>query len=119
MKILLDTHALIWFVDESPELAENARNVISDRNSERLVSIASLWEMAIKLSIGKLELELPFDEFISQHLPPDKVSLMAISIPHLLELISLPFHHRDPFDRLIIAQALSGKDSGHQRRPGI
>lgn len=107
MRVLLDTHALLWFVADRPELSATARDIISNHDHEKIVSLASLWEIAIKLSLDKLTLTLPLDEFIRVHLTPPKVQLLQITIPHLLTVRSLPHHHRDPFDRLLIAQALT------------
>jgi len=107
MRVLLDTHALLWVVAESSSLSATARAIIGDRGNRKLVSMASLWEIAIKCSLGKLELALPLDELIATHLTPRQVQLLQIGIPHLLTLTSLPHYHRDPFDRLLIAQAIS------------
>jgi PIN domain nuclease of toxin-antitoxin system len=107
MRLLLDTHALLWFVMEDPRLTETARIGMSERQNQKLVSLASLWEIAIKYSLGKLDLTMPLSEFIPTHLTPEKVQLLQITVPHLLTVASLPHHHRDPFDRLLIAQALT------------
>ena len=107
MKVLLDTHTLIWFVENSPKLSTTASDLIADEGTERIVSIVGLWEIAIKHSLGRLALSLPLDEFIATHLPADKVSLLPISVPHILTFAQLPWHHRDPFDRLLVAQAIT------------
>lgn len=106
MRYLLDTHALIWFLGGRPELSEHARQLIEDSNNELLVSIASLWEMAIKSSIGKLTLERPFDKLFPAQLDQNSIDVLPITLDHLNAVCDLPFHHRDPFDRLIVAQAL-------------
>jgi len=107
MRLLLDTNALLWFVMESPHLTETGRTVIADPGNRKVVSLASLWEIAIKYSLGKLDLKMPLNQFIPTHLPPGKVQLLQIEVAHLLTVTSLPHYHRDPFDRLLIAQALT------------
>jgi PIN domain nuclease of toxin-antitoxin system len=105
MKLLLDTHILIWYLEGHPNLPEAQRLMIEDRRNLVTVSTASLWEMTIKISIGKLEL---MDDFgtIETTLTQQGIHILPIQTSHLQHLLSLPFHHRDPFDRLIIAQAL-------------
>ncbi len=107
MKVLLDTHTLIWFVENSPHLPSITTDMIADEGTERIVSIVSLWEIAIKHSLGRLALSLPLDEFIATHLPADKVTLLPITVSHLLTFAQMPWHHRDPFDRLLVAQAIT------------
>ncbi len=106
MKILLDTHAFLWFIEDSPKLSTEARSVIEDGFNEPLLSVASLWEMAIKLSIGKLDLKKPFETFVPDQLELNGFDQLAISFDHIAAVATLPFHHRDPFDRLLVAQAL-------------
>ncbi len=107
MKVLLDTHALLWFVENSSNLSKYSCDLISDESTQRFVSIVSLWEITIKHSLGRLPLALPLEEFIATHVPEDKVTLLPISVPHLLTFANLPWHHRDPFDRILVAQAIS------------
>lgn len=107
MKLLLDTHALLWFVSNHPDLSPTAAQLISDPANQKIVSIVSLWEITIKVSLGRLNLALPLADFINVHLTPSKVQLLQIEVPHLLTLESLSHHHRDPFDRLLAAQALT------------
>ena len=109
MKVLLDTHAFLWFIMGSANLSVNARALIEDPANERLLSVASLWEIAIKTSFGKLTLSAPFDELIPAQLKLNGIDLLNIKVDHLSTLTTLPFHHRDPFDRLIIAQAIVEK----------
>ncbi len=106
MKLLLDTHAFLWFIMGSSNLSGNARTLIEDPANERLLSVASLWEVAIKVSLGKLTLSAPFEHLIPAQLTLNGIELLNIKVDHLSRLTSLPFHHRDPFDRLIAAQAL-------------
>jgi PIN domain nuclease of toxin-antitoxin system len=107
MRLLLDTHALLWFVSADPKLSLPAQQAIADPGNQKFVSIVSLWEIAIKHSLGRLDLQMPLADFINQHLTPGKITLLSMSIPHLLKVDLLPHLHRDPFDRLLIAQALT------------
>jgi len=106
MKLLLDTHTFLWFIIGNPNLSVNARALIEGQANEKYFSIASLWEVAIKVSIGKLVLSAPFDTLIPQQLSVNGFELLNLEVPHAAALIKLPFHHRDPFDRLLIAQAM-------------
>lgn len=106
MKLLLDTHAFLWFIMGSANLSVNARALIEDPANERLLSAASLWEIAIKASIGKLTLSAPFADLIPEQLTLTGIDVVHIKVDQLSLLTTLPFHHRDPFDRLIIAQSL-------------
>lgn len=106
MRLLLDTHTFIWFVTDSPRLSSTAKILIEDEYNEKLLSIASVWEMAIKHSIGKLSFELPFMTFIERQMQQNSMSLLNIQLSHLVAVANLPLHHRDPFDRLIIAQGM-------------
>lgn len=106
-RVLLDTHAFLWAASEAPELGPVARTRLSDPTCVPLLSIASIWEMAIKVSLGKLRLRLPLDELIRGGVREAGVSLLPIRLEHALGVTALPFHHRDPFDRLLAAQALS------------
>lgn len=105
MKYLLDTHSLIWFIGGDAQLSSRARQLMEDKENELLVSIASLWEMAIKVSLGKLTLQRPFEELFPSQLNRNSIEILGVAIEHLQTVCTLPFHHRDPFDRLIIAQA--------------
>ncbi|ACC82575.1 type II toxin-antitoxin system VapC family toxin [Nostoc punctiforme UO1] len=104
MRQLLDTHIFIWFVMGDPRISVSIRSQIE--NNENLVSLASVWEMAIKHSIGKLNFDLAFDEFIEQQIIRNGIELLPITINHITVVAALPLHHRDPFDRILIAQAL-------------
>lgn len=117
MRILLDTHTFLWFIAGSEQISQVARNLIEDPNNEAFLSIASLWEIAIKVGLGKLTLGARFEQLIPQQLQDNDIKILAIELPHLNRLMTLPMHHRDPFDRLIIAQtaeeglALVGTDT--------
>ena len=106
MNLILDTHSFLWFIMGSPRLSGNARALIEDDAHDKRLSTASLWEMAIKLSLGRLTLAEPFGALIPQQLRVSGIEILNIAIDHLAVLTTLPFHHRDPFDRLIIAQAI-------------
>jgi PIN domain nuclease of toxin-antitoxin system len=106
MKLLLDTHILLWYLDDNANLSTPQRGQIEDRRNQVAVSAVSLWEITIKVSIGKLEL---IDDIatVENTLRQQGIEILPIQTAHLQQLLSLPFHHRDPFDRLIIAQALA------------
>ena len=103
---LLDTHTLIWFINGDEQLSHKARARIEQKQVSNFVSIASLWEIAIKISIGKLELHTPFIA-IEKQLDLNKFSILPITFNDTLLLSNLPFHHKDPFDRLLIAQSIT------------
>ncbi|MBD1995513.1 type II toxin-antitoxin system VapC family toxin [Leptolyngbya sp. FACHB-541] len=107
MKLLLDTHAFLWFIEGNSTLSELARNLIEEQANQRFLSVASLWEIAIKSSIGKLELKMTLTELVEREVYGNAIELLEIQPEHLDELTKLPFHHRDPFDRLILAQSLT------------
>ncbi|MGA7876586.1 MAG: type II toxin-antitoxin system VapC family toxin [Desulfoferrobacter sp.] len=106
MRLLLDTHTFLWFIVGDERLPQVARNMIADIANEVLLSVASLWEIAIKTSLGKLVLGRPFEELIPEQLILNRIEILPIGLDDLSEVARLPFHHRDPFDRLIIAQAV-------------
>ena len=106
MTALLDAHAFLWFITGSAKLSSTARSVIEEQSQTRLLSVASLWEIAIKHSLGRLTLAAPFKEIIPLQMNTNGIGLLAIELGHLDALVTLPFHHRDPFDRLLIAQAM-------------
>jgi PIN domain nuclease of toxin-antitoxin system len=105
MKLLLDTQSFLWFISGSPKLSESARQLIEAVNNQPFLSMASLWEMGIKVSLGKLTLDQPFDTMIPEQLAQNGIEVIQIEFPHVAVVANLPFHHRDPFDRLIAAQA--------------
>ncbi len=107
MRALLDTSSFLWFIAGSDRLSGEAREVMENFDNELVLSVASLWEIAIKVSIGKLELLRQFDRFIPEKLEENEIGILHVELSHLSEMMKLPFHHRDPFDRLIIAQSVS------------
>lgn len=108
MKILLDTHTLIWFLDGNKKISQTARNHIEKSENVSFVSIASIWEMAIKISLGKLQMSVDFEK-LSELIVGNGFQILPIRFEHTLEVSRLPFHHRDPFDRIIISQGIVDK----------
>ncbi len=104
MRLLLDTHALLWFLQNSPSLSAAAKAAVEDPANEKFVNIATCWEMAIKAGLGKLRLVGPVAVFLGRELAANNFDLLAISLAHATAVESLPRHHKDPFDRLLIAQ---------------
>jgi len=104
MNILLDTHTFLWFLGGSPELSKQARTLIENPKYEKYISIASFWEIAIKNSLGKLTLDVPFAELKAEAVK-NGFQILPITFEDTLQLTTLPFLHRDPFDRIIISQA--------------
>jgi PIN domain nuclease of toxin-antitoxin system len=107
VRLLLDTHTFLWFVLGDMQLSTNARTLIENVNNEKLISPAIYWELAIKISIGKYVLSEPYEDFLDRGITQNGFLILPIEPQHTAKPISLPFHHRDPFDRLIIAQALT------------
>lgn len=105
MRLLLDTHAFLWWINDAPDLSAKARKAIADPGNECLLSLASCWEMAIKASIGKLRLAGTVERFIPEQLAANHFGRLDINFRHVARVAALPFHHRDPFDRLLAAQA--------------
>lgn len=105
MRALLDTHSFLWFVSADSKLSSKAEGLIADGANELLLSIASVWEIAIKVSLGRLPLGAPVEDFIPEHLRRNWIDLLPIEASHTFEVSRLPFHHRDPFDRILISQA--------------
>jgi PIN domain nuclease of toxin-antitoxin system len=106
MKLLLDTHTFLWFINDNSRLSARAKALL-ESDVDLLLSIASLWEIAIKASIGKLTLSQPYHIFLPQQLTDNDIEILPISLSHLNVVATLPFHHRDPFDRLLIAQTIA------------
>jgi PIN domain nuclease of toxin-antitoxin system len=106
MNYILDTHALIWFLNGDKELSAKARKSIESADAVCFVSIASLWEMAIKISLDRLTIRIPFED-LADEIEKSGFQLLPISFSDIIILSSLPFHHGDPFDRLIISQGVN------------
>ncbi len=105
-RYLIDTQALLWIRAEAPQLPGRAKRAFRSEGNEIFLSIASVWEMAIKTSLGKLRIDGTLDDFVHTAVRDLGLALLAVKLDHVLETGKLPFHHRDPFDRLLIAQAL-------------
>jgi PIN domain nuclease of toxin-antitoxin system len=105
MKILIDTHAFLWFVNGSSQLSTDAKSLL-ESEVDLLLSVVSLWEIAIKTSLGKLTLPGVYGQFVPQQILQNEIEVLPINLEHLTVIATLPFHHRDPFDRLLIAQAM-------------
>ncbi len=106
MRLLLDTHTFLWFILDRAELSRRAASLMEDPANVLLLSTAALWEIAIKASLGKLALAQPFGVLIPQQLHINDIQVLPITLEHLVVVSTLPFHHRDPFDRLMAAQAM-------------
>ena len=104
-KFLIDTHTFIWLIEDDSKLPDSSKQLIDDLDNDVFISIASLWEMAIKVSIGKLKLAGVLSQAIDE-LYARNIKILPIDSLHILRVQNLPFHHKDPFDRIIIAQSL-------------
>jgi PIN domain nuclease of toxin-antitoxin system len=106
MRYLLDTHAIIWYLEDAVNLPSAIRETIDNQGNDIFFSMVSFWEITIKVSLGKLKLKLPFDELLNKIKMHD-FNVLQIEEKHLRELANLPFLHRDPFDRLLISTAVA------------
>ena len=106
MNLLLDTHAVIWFLNGDPQLSKTASFLISDLASVRFVSMATIWEIAIKIKTGKLDIGFPINDLMDKLLLNGMI-VLPIEFRHVLQTNNLDLHHRDPFDRMIIAQSIT------------
>ncbi|UKO97063.1 type II toxin-antitoxin system VapC family toxin [Nostoc sp. UHCC 0870] len=106
MKLLLDTHVFIWSVGNTKKLSENVRSLLIDTNNTWFISIASVWELQIKYQIGKLNLPSSIPNLIETQLQVNKLKILPIELDHIYALEGLQNHHRDPFDRILIAQSI-------------
>jgi PIN domain nuclease of toxin-antitoxin system len=107
MRVLLDTHAFLWWIADDAGLSRRARDTIASTANECLFSAASGWEIAIKASLGKLEVDGTVERFVPHHLAVNGFGELPVDIRHAAGVARLPFHHRDPFDRLLVSQALA------------
>lgn len=105
MKLLLDTHAFIWWYDDPERLPEKILSACQDTSNILVLSVATAWEMQIKAQIGKLRLDKPLMDIIRRQQEQNQLQIIPITLPVVLALDILPMYHRDPFDRLLIAQA--------------
>jgi len=106
MKLLLDTHIFIWWADQPEKLPPATLSALEDDANELLLSVVSVWEMQIKIQLGKLKLTLPLKELVKKQQETNDLTVSAVALTHVLALDALPFHHKDPFDRLLIAQSI-------------
>ncbi|HUY87615.1 MAG TPA: type II toxin-antitoxin system VapC family toxin [Pirellulales bacterium] len=107
MRLLLDTHAFLWFVTKDSQLSAAALTLIAEPTNEIVVSPASYWEIAIKVSLNKYALTAPFEQFFMEGIEGNDFSVLPIEVRHAAILASLPMHHKDPFDRMIVSQAIA------------
>ena len=103
---LLDTHTLLWYIDGNENISTASRTLIEEKGIVNFVSIISLWEISIKISLGKLEMLTPFSN-LSQLINENGFVILPISFEDILLLTNLPFHHRDPFDRMLVVQSIN------------
>jgi PIN domain nuclease of toxin-antitoxin system len=105
MRLLLDTHTFIWWDSAPDKLSSQVLALGTDQANEMILSVTSVWEMQIKLQLGKLQLKLPLEEIIKSQQQTNNIQVLPITLAHTLALDGLPMHHKDPFDRLLVAQA--------------
>lgn len=107
MNIILDTHAFLWFVNGSEKLSQKAKEEILNPNNKKYLSYASIWEMGIKYSNKKLNFPVPYMEFLQKQLNDNGFEILYSNLQHIEKFIDLPHHHKDPFDRMILSQAIA------------
>jgi PIN domain nuclease of toxin-antitoxin system len=105
MRALLDTHTFLWWVNNDQRISERVREIIGDGSNPLFLSAASGWEIAIKAQLGKLQLPTNLDQFIAEQLALNAIEPLSIQMRHALHVATLPAHHRDPFDRILVAQS--------------
>jgi PIN domain nuclease of toxin-antitoxin system len=118
MAALLDTHTFLWFVSGDKQLPEKIKTKILNINEPCYISIASLWEITIKIQIGKLKIDISIEDLF-KYADRNQIEIVQITAEHLLVLASLPQHHNDPFDRLIVSQAISENMTLYSRDKGL
>jgi PIN domain nuclease of toxin-antitoxin system len=106
VKALLDTHTFLWAITGNPQLSTRAREIFAAGRNELFLSAASVWEILTKVQVGKLPLPRPVGAYLKQQLTENDVQVLPILLAHVLQLEQLPLHHRDPFDRILVAQSL-------------
>lgn len=105
MRFLLDTHTFLWWITDDPQLSVGAREILGDPGNEILFSAAGGWELAIKAALGKLRVAEDLPGFIEEQLRENGFGVLPVQLSHALHVATLPLHHRDPFDRLLVAQS--------------
>jgi PIN domain nuclease of toxin-antitoxin system len=106
MRLLLDTHTFLWYITNDPKLPRYAYDAIREKSNEAYLSVVSIWEALVKYQIGKLPLPAPADEYIKERQVAHRIATLALDVDAVARLLTLPSHHRDPFDRMLICQAL-------------
>lgn len=106
MRLLLDTHIFIWWAGEPEKLSSVALSALEDETNDLILSVVSVWEIQIKIQLGKLKLSQPLKELIESQQETNDLHILPVELPHVLMLDTLPPHHKDPFDRLLIAQSI-------------
>ena len=106
MRVLIDTHVFIWWTSDVKKLSSRVHNLLLDPNTEAILSVVSIWEMQIKLSLGKLQFRTALAELVDDEINRNRIELLPLSLSHIYALSNLPHHHRDPFDRILIAQSM-------------
>lgn len=107
MRLLLDTHVLLWWDSEPSKIPPSTLQILENPENSLWISIVSLWEIQIKTQLGKLKLNLPLQDLVAQQQQINGLQLLPIDLRHILALEALPYHHKDPFDRLLIAQSIA------------
>ncbi len=105
MRVLLDTHVLLWWLQDDPRISARVRDLIADDESDVLVSVATIWEIAIKAGLGQLELPSDLQGFLRQELTDNAFSCLSVTFEHAVGVRDLPQPHRDPFDRILVVQS--------------
>ena len=106
MRVLLDTHAFLWWIDDDERLSDKAREIVSDGRNELFFSAASGWEISIKSGLGRLEIPGDIEKFVADQLSRNAIEALPIHLSHALNAHKLSGHHRDPFDRILVSQAI-------------
>ncbi|HUJ95916.1 MAG TPA: type II toxin-antitoxin system VapC family toxin [Terriglobales bacterium] len=106
MKILLDTHAFLWWIRDDPRLSRRARELVTSGRNELFLSVTCVWEILTKTQTGKLRLAESAQKFVTEQLTANNIQVLPLTLDHVFRLEQLPLHHRDPFDRILIAQSL-------------
>lgn len=109
MNLLLDTHIFIWLAGEPDRISENVRLAVQDSGNKVFLSVASIWEMQIKAQLGRLQLPLPVKELVAVQKSLNDIQILPLVVEHVWALEALPRYHNDPFDRILVAQALAEK----------
>ena len=106
MRVLIDTHVFIWWTSDVKKLSSRVHNLLLDPSTEAILSVVSIWEMQIKMSLGKLQFRTALSELVDDEINRNRIELLPLSLSHIYALSNLPHHHRDPFDRILIAQSM-------------